>query len=526
MAQSHRAPRLFLVRAPHSSRPFLRPTAAPASARAALRDGRAGLQHRDGLFPGRAGAGGARPRLLAGGDRLGVDHRTLGEDQFRGGEQVPRVWWRRSTCRWRRCIGRGFWTIQPCRYKSNEMASRWRSMARTSASPARRRGTGGRRGGRASCANARRSTRSSSITRSTSASARCARRPERGDLTRITTRCGAFSPRRNTFGSNERPGVKLGVVFPSDPEFWKRGAKIVDVAHPFLFVNDEANVPQDAAGRVRAQRSPARPARVLSGEGDLGRDDKVSPERLAEFDRAAIEAGLPYFVWTYDTLFNSKLYDPEAVVRALKLGWASVSGPGPRVPRSRRPPAPRPQNRRPRGTGPTRRRTLSAFPPTSFSRGMAKPLPEYEFFADMHALIQKAKDSDTKERGGSRAGGASDAGPCQPCGPALSVLLRAERGRRCPRGAASDRGAGSRQVRIDTCVSRRKPWAILRQAAQRTAASGVAQGPRARTRACRCRKSSRGGLVRSQLQAELPRSTELAPNGPPVPPPGPNDYNG
>ena len=118
----------------------------------------------------------------------------------------------------------------------------------------------------------------------------------------------------------QRPEVQLGVVFVSDTEFWKRGAKIVDIAHPFLFVNDEAKVTQDAA-RVRALKD------ILSGrlgsclaKVTWGDNDKVSPERLAEFDRDVTAAGLPYFVWTYDTLFNSKLYDPEAVIHALNLG--------------------------------------------------------------------------------------------------------------------------------------------------------------------------------------------------------------
>jgi hypothetical protein len=122
-----------------------------------------------------------------------------------------------------------------------------------------------------------------------------------------------------------RPSVKLGVVYVDDPEFWKRGAEILDVAHPFLFVMDDTDLAKDAAA-ARAIRDllPGKFGPCLA-KVTWGPNDRVSPARLAEFDRTAGQARLPYFFWTFDTLFDSDLYRPEDVAQALGLNPTAIT---------------------------------------------------------------------------------------------------------------------------------------------------------------------------------------------------------
>jgi HEAT repeat protein len=116
----------------------------------------------------------------------------------------------------------------------------------------------------------------------------------------------------------QKAGVKLGIVFVNDPEFWRRGAQVVDVAHPFLFITDNTDIAKDGveASAIR-DLLPGKTGPCLA-KITWGPNDKVSPARLAEFDKSAAEAGLPYFFWTVETLFDSSLYDQQAVAQILR----------------------------------------------------------------------------------------------------------------------------------------------------------------------------------------------------------------
>ncbi len=120
------------------------------------------------------------------------------------------------------------------------------------------------------------------------------------------------------------PQVKLGVVFGGDLEFWKRGVDICDVAHPYLYVLENADMARDAdaaraVGDLFGSRMGACLAKMTWGEAD-----KVTPQRLAEFDRTAQDRDLSYFLWTFDTPLRSDLYDPAAVAQALGLDYARL----------------------------------------------------------------------------------------------------------------------------------------------------------------------------------------------------------
>jgi len=122
----------------------------------------------------------------------------------------------------------------------------------------------------------------------------------------------------------QSPSVKLGVVFGGDPEFWRQGLAVCDVAHPYLYVRDGTDRTADAeaaeaVGELYGPRLGACLAKITWGE-----TDKVTPEWLAEFDRTARDRGLSYFLWTFDTAFRSSLYDPSAVAQALGLDSSRV----------------------------------------------------------------------------------------------------------------------------------------------------------------------------------------------------------
>jgi len=124
-----------------------------------------------------------------------------------------------------------------------------------------------------------------------------------------------------------KPEVKLGVVFVADPEFWARGAQIVDVARPFLIVREDADMQQNMAA-VRVVRDALKDKAAASlAKITWGPGEKVSLDKLGTFDRLARDNGIPYFFWTFDTLFLSEMYDPRAVSQALGLDWALIQQP-------------------------------------------------------------------------------------------------------------------------------------------------------------------------------------------------------
>jgi hypothetical protein len=121
------------------------------------------------------------------------------------------------------------------------------------------------------------------------------------------------------------PGVKLGVVYMPVPGFWEAGLEVVDVAHPFLCVREEIDPAKEVAN-ILAVRSIVKEkmgsclAKVTWEEGT-----KVATEKLRTVDDLAAKDGIAYFFWTFDTLFDSSLYDPKAVAKALGMEPSAIS---------------------------------------------------------------------------------------------------------------------------------------------------------------------------------------------------------
>jgi murein DD-endopeptidase MepM/ murein hydrolase activator NlpD len=218
----------------------------------------------------------------------------------------------------------------------------------------------------------------------------------------------------------QKASVKLGVVFVSDPEFWKRGAQALDVAHPFLFVMDDTDMPRDAAaaGAIR-DLLPGKMGSCLA-KVTWGPEDKVSPARLAQFDRVAAAAGLPYFFWTFETLFTSDLYDPKAVAQALGLDPAAMTAALAKMQgraaaaEAAAAPSSQAADTSALGSVPAASPVMDLGKPNGrvypgeqirstsakvFLDRMVTPEANYDSFAACHALVTKARESDAEGRG-------------------------------------------------------------------------------------------------------------------------------
>jgi hypothetical protein len=119
--------------------------------------------------------------------------------------------------------------------------------------------------------------------------------------------------------------VKLGVVSMPVPEFWQAALAVADVAHPYLCVREEID-PAGEVANILAVRAIAKEkmgsclAKVTWEPGA-----KVLPEKLKTIDDLAAKDGIPYFYWTFDTLFDSSDYDAKAVAKALGMDSAAIS---------------------------------------------------------------------------------------------------------------------------------------------------------------------------------------------------------
>ncbi|HEX2922551.1 MAG TPA: HEAT repeat domain-containing protein, partial [Chloroflexota bacterium] len=190
----------------------------------------------------------------------------------------------------------------------------------------------------------------------------------------------------------KRPGVKLGLVYMPAPDFWKSVLPVVDIAHPFLRIRDDVDAARDVAD-IRSVRSVAKEkmgaclAKITWEEGA-----KVSTDKLRTVDSLAASDGISYFLWTFDTLFTSSLYDPRAVAQALGLDPEAV---GEAVGSM--------HGQLPQGTGepgsqeytPEEIRGTSA---ETFLDRLQNGESGYHPFAALHALTQKAKESEASQR--------------------------------------------------------------------------------------------------------------------------------
>jgi len=202
-----------------------------------------------------------------------------------------------------------------------------------------------------------------------------------------------------------KPGVKLGVVFITDPEFWKRGRDIVDSARPYLFIMDDTDMEKDMAAARGVREIVGEKMRACLAKITWGPTDKVSPEKLGTFDRLARQNSLPYFLWTFDTPFLSNLYDAGAVSQALGLDYAALRGPLSQMTGTGGSGDARSGDRAPKGGGAGSvgaqagsgfytDEQLNATSPDILFQCIGRPQPGYDRYAAMNGLVRKAKIGD------------------------------------------------------------------------------------------------------------------------------------
>lgn len=123
------------------------------------------------------------------------------------------------------------------------------------------------------------------------------------------------------------PGVRLGVVYMNDPGFWGAVIDVIDVAHPFLLVQEDTDVGVETFEATRLAPVLGDKAGAYLAKVTWGENDKVAPAYLQAFDAHTRQYGFSYVFWTFGTLFDSELYDPSAVARALGLDFARLEPP-------------------------------------------------------------------------------------------------------------------------------------------------------------------------------------------------------
>ena len=188
----------------------------------------------------------------------------------------------------------------------------------------------------------------------------------------------------------KQPEAKLGVVYMPAPDFWKAGLPIIDVAHPYLRIKSDIDPAKDVANIKTVRAILGEKMGSCLGKITWEPPDKVSIEKLKTVDDLARKAGISYFFWTYDTLFRSSLYDPKAVIQALRIGSSEAAESAPS------------ESTAPASESPGQERYTSeeirSKPAEYFLERMASPESGHHSFASMWALTEKAKEGDAATR--------------------------------------------------------------------------------------------------------------------------------
>lgn len=182
----------------------------------------------------------------------------------------------------------------------------------------------------------------------------------------------------------KQPGVKLGVVAMTDPAIWRASLQTIDVAHPYLLIREGVDPAKDVEGIVAVRSIVKNKMGACLGKITWEEGAQVPVEQLRTIDALARKSDLSYFFWTFDTLFDSSLYDTKAVAQMVGMDPSSVE----------------------KLTGTKPAGDDSAIKPTDAQRASAKALieqimqaaPGKPKFDAIDAVVKKAKESDAAER--------------------------------------------------------------------------------------------------------------------------------
>jgi murein DD-endopeptidase MepM/ murein hydrolase activator NlpD len=121
-----------------------------------------------------------------------------------------------------------------------------------------------------------------------------------------------------------RPDVRVSVVSVNDPPYWNQIKDAIDVAHPYLLIKEDVDATADTFEMTQLASLLGDKMGVNLAKVTWGERDKVEPAKLQTFDAHARQYGFSYVLWTFDTLFDSPLYDPQTVAQALELDYAKL----------------------------------------------------------------------------------------------------------------------------------------------------------------------------------------------------------
>jgi murein DD-endopeptidase MepM/ murein hydrolase activator NlpD len=209
----------------------------------------------------------------------------------------------------------------------------------------------------------------------------------------------------------KQPEAKLGVVCIADPQFWRETLDIVDVAHPYLSIREDIDPVQEVENIHRIRAIVKGKMGSCLGKVFWDENTKVTVEKLKSVDDAAAAGDVSYFFWTYETLFQSSLYDAQTVAKTLEIGspWptkvqqaqkkdditpndssstANESGAVETEPPAESTP----------GDATYSSEQIQNTSPETLLQRIFRPESGYHPFAAMQALTQKMKNADAAER--------------------------------------------------------------------------------------------------------------------------------
>lgn len=123
---------------------------------------------------------------------------------------------------------------------------------------------------------------------------------------------------RQAWGSRKL-GLRLGVVAMPEPEFWKRGVKVIDSAYPFFCVRNDENL-QDQLNAFNAVRKTlGKKMRAVLTKVTWEEERRVSPAVFAQFNKLVQSHKIPHVFWEFETLIDTGKYTLSESARILSV---------------------------------------------------------------------------------------------------------------------------------------------------------------------------------------------------------------
>jgi len=116
-----------------------------------------------------------------------------------------------------------------------------------------------------------------------------------------------------------KPDVQLGLVYVPDPDFWAAAEPVIDAAHPFVTVRNEADMSREVALYEAIRERIGSKAQAALAKTEWEADYAVSPQKLAELQRQAAAERMPYFFWTLGSVLDPRRYALQDMASALNV---------------------------------------------------------------------------------------------------------------------------------------------------------------------------------------------------------------